>query len=310
MRKRRRLTALFLSFRKPITFYVLTAAVAAGFRRNHTRVQHDRINDLYDRSRLVAVRSQLHIAAVLDILRGKDARAAFAAEQYNTFVKYRQSVHDTRTTDYAADFTFNAVEKADINAVETSIKLNPLNINGNAEQFGFTRLYRCNAAGIDQLLRIAGEIHTNVTQALLAAAGVVNLFGVDADRFAEAACIVTVIAANRTRAANFFSHVYYLQTKIEATSVSIYSEIFRGVTAKKVPLQRIAEGLLSKRDGVCFIRPSKRLRPYGCAHRPRQSERRARRPVQSGRCRSYSHDLPCGRRAHYRTNGKYSRTPR
>ena len=98
---------------------------------------------------------------------------------------------------------------------------------------GFTRLYRCNTAGIDQLLRIAGEIHTNVTQALLAAAGVINLFGVDADRFAEAACIVAVIAANRTRAANFFSHVYYLQTKIEATSVSIYSEIFRGVTAKK-----------------------------------------------------------------------------
>ena len=116
------------------------AAVAAGFRRDHTRVQHDRINDLYDRSRLVAVRPQLHIAAVLDILRGKDARAAFAAEQYNTFVKYRQSVHDTRTTDYAADFTFNAIEKADINAVETSIKLNPLNINGNTEQFRFTRI--------------------------------------------------------------------------------------------------------------------------------------------------------------------------
>ena len=96
MRKRRRLTALFLSFRKPITFYVLTAAVAAGFRRNHTRVQHDRINDLYDRSRLVAVRPQLHIAAVLDILRGKDARAAFAAEQYNTFVKYRLTVNRAR----------------------------------------------------------------------------------------------------------------------------------------------------------------------------------------------------------------------
>ena len=210
----------------------MTAAVAAGFRRNHTRVQHDRINDLYDRSRLVAVRPQLHIAAVLDILRGKDARAAFTAEQYNAFVKYRQTVHDTRTTDYAADFTFNAVEKADINAVETSIKLNPLNINRNAEQFCFTWLYRCNAAGIDQLLRIAGEIHANVTQALLAAAGVVNLFGVDADRFAEAACTVAVIAADRTRTANFFSHVYYLQTKIEATSVSIYSEIFRGVTLR------------------------------------------------------------------------------
>ena len=152
------------------------AAVAAGFRRNHTRVQHDRINDLYDRSRLVAVRPQLHIAAVLDILRGKDARAAFAAEQYNTFVKYRQSVHDTRTTDYAADFTFNAIEKADINAVETSIKLNPLNINRNTEQFCCTRLHRCNATGIDQLLRIAGEIHANVTQALLAAAGVVTRF--------------------------------------------------------------------------------------------------------------------------------------
>ena len=88
MRKRRRLTALFLSFRKPITFYALTAAVAAGFRRYHTRVQHDRINDFYDCSRLVAVRPQLHIAAVLDILRGKDARAAFTAEQYNAFVKY------------------------------------------------------------------------------------------------------------------------------------------------------------------------------------------------------------------------------
>ena len=40
---------------------------------------------------------------------------------------------------------------------------------------GFTRLHRCNATGIDQLLRIAGEIHANVTQALLTAAGVVNL---------------------------------------------------------------------------------------------------------------------------------------
>ena len=250
--KRRRLTALFLSFRKPITFYALTAAVAAGFRRNHTRVQHDRINDLYDRSRLVAVRPQLHIAAVLDILRGKDARAAFAAEQYNAFVKYRQSVHDTRTTDYAADFTFNAIEKADINAVETSIKLNPLNINRNTEQFRFTRLHRCNAAGINQLLRIAGEIHANVTQALLAAAGVVNLFGVDADRFAEAACTVAVIAADRTRAANFFSHVYYLQTKIEATSVSIYSEIFRGVTLRSPSVPAIQGDFRQRGRGLLY----------------------------------------------------------
>ena len=75
---------------------------------------------------------------------------------------------------------------------------------------GFTRLHRCNATGIDQLLRIAGEIHANVTQALLAAAGVINLFGVDADRFAEAACIVAVIAANRTRAANFFSSLSFI----------------------------------------------------------------------------------------------------
>lgn len=273
--KRRRLTALFLSFRKPITFYALTAAVAAGFRRNHTRVQHDRINDLYDRSRLVAVRPQLHIAAVLDILRGKDARAAFAAEQYNTFVKYRQSVHDTRTTDYAADFTFNAIEKADINAVETSIKLNPLNINRNTEQFRCTRLHGCNATGIDQLLRIAGEIHANVTQALLTAAGVVNLFGVDADRFAEAACTVAVIAADRTRAANFFSHVYYLQTKIEATSVSIYSEIFRGVTLRSPSVPSIQGDFRQRGMGLLYTSiqtpPAVWLRTYAYRYISRKS---------------------------------------
>ena len=65
-------------------------------------------------SRLVAVRPQLHIAAVLDILRGKKMRAPPISppEQYNTFVKYRQSVHDTRTTDYAADFTFKCDRKS------------------------------------------------------------------------------------------------------------------------------------------------------------------------------------------------------
>ena len=122
MRKRRRLTALFLSFRKPITFYALTAAVAAGFRRNHTRVQHDRINDLYDRSRLVAVRPQLHIAAVLDILRGKDARAAFAAEQYHALVKYSQAIDDTRTADHAAHLALDAIEEAYINRIAATVK--------------------------------------------------------------------------------------------------------------------------------------------------------------------------------------------
>lgn len=115
-----------------------------------------------------------------------------------------------------------------------------------------TRLHRCNATGIDQLLRIAGEIHANVTQALLAAAGVVNLFGVDADRFAEAACTVAVIAADRTRAANFFSHVYYLQTKIEATSVSIYSEIFRGVTLRSPSVPSIQGDFRQRGMGLLY----------------------------------------------------------
>ena len=177
----------------------------------------------------------------------------------------------------------------------------------------FTSLHRCNPTRIDQLLRIAGEVHADIAQTLLAAAGVVNLLGVDADRLTEAACTVTVIAADRTRAANFFSHVYYLQTEIEATSVSIYSEIFRGVTAKSPSVYLNTEGLLSKRDGVAdlgFIRPSRRRPPYGCARRHRQSERRVRRPVQSGRCRSCSRGQPYGRRARCRTNGKCSRMPR
>ena len=49
----------------------------------------------------------------------------------------------------------------------------------------------------------------------LSAAGIIDFLGVDTDRLAETARIA-VIAADRTRAANFFSHVYYLQTEIEA----------------------------------------------------------------------------------------------
>ena len=82
---------------------------------------------------LLSVRPQLHIATVPDILRGK-MRAAFAAEQYKHVCQIPPDrPHDTRTTDYAADFAFNAVEKADINTVETSIKTESLNINRNTE---------------------------------------------------------------------------------------------------------------------------------------------------------------------------------
>ena len=177
----------------------------------------------------------------------------------------------------------------------------------------FMSLHRCNPTRIDQLLRIAGEVHADIAQTLLAAAGVVNLLGVDADRLTEAACTVTVIAADRTRAANFFSHVYYLQTEIEATSVSIYSAVFRGVTAKSPSASELQRDFCQRGMGLLiyvFIRPSRRRPPYGCARRHRQSERRARRPVRSGRCRSCSRGRPCGRRARCRTNGKCSRMPR
>ena len=116
------------------------AAVAADLRRNHAGIQHDRIDNFNDRGRLVAVRPQLHVAAVLDILRGEDAGAAFAAEQHNALVKYRQTIHDTRTTDHAADLALNAVEKADVNRVEPSIKLDAFHVNGNTEQLCFMRL--------------------------------------------------------------------------------------------------------------------------------------------------------------------------
>lgn len=191
------------------------AAVAARFRRNYARIQHNRVNDLNDRRRLVAVRPQLYIAPVLYILRGEDARAALAAKQHNALVEYRQAIHDARTTDYAADLALDTIEKADVNGIKTAVKLYPLNIDRYAEQLGFPCFNRSNAARIDELLCVAGQIHANIAQALLAAAGVVDFLGVDTDRLAETARIA-VIAADRTRAANFFSHVYYLQTEIEA----------------------------------------------------------------------------------------------
>lgn len=116
------------------------AAVAARFRRDYARIQHDRVNDLNDRRRLVAVRPQLYIAPVLYILRGEDARAALAAKQHNALVEYRQAIHDARTTYYAADLALDTIEKADVNGIKTAVELYPLNIDRYAEQLGFTRL--------------------------------------------------------------------------------------------------------------------------------------------------------------------------
>ena len=98
------------------------AAVARGIRRNDTRVEQDRIHNLNDRSRLIAVRAELDIRIILDKARGENTRAALAAEQDHALVKHRQTVDNARTADHAANLAFDAVEETDIDCIEPSIK--------------------------------------------------------------------------------------------------------------------------------------------------------------------------------------------
>lgn len=98
------------------------AAIARGIGRNNARVQQDRVNDLNDRSRFVAVRAKLDIVFILYKAGRENARAAFAAEQDHALVKHGKPVNDARTADHAADLAFNAVEEADVNRVEASVK--------------------------------------------------------------------------------------------------------------------------------------------------------------------------------------------
>ena len=191
------------------------AAVARGLGRYDARVEQDRVNDLNDRSRLVAVRAELNIVLILYEAGREDACAALAAEQDDALVKHRQAVNDARTADHAADLAFDAVEEADIDGIEPSVKLHALDVNLHAEQLRRARLDGCDAAGIEQFLRIPAQIDADVAQALFAPAGVIDFLGVDTDRLAETAgsCIIIVTAADRTGAADFISHVYYLQKR-------------------------------------------------------------------------------------------------
>lgn len=184
------------------------AAVTAGFRLDHTRVEHDGVYDLYDGCRAVAVRAQLYVRAVLDIARGEDACAALAAEQHNALVKHGQTVDDTRPADRAADLALDAIEEAAVNAVQTAVELHRLDVDLDAEQVGRTRLYGCDAAGIEHILRLARQVNADVAQAFLAAAGVVDLARVYAHGLTEraAGCGCAALIVERTGAADFISH--------------------------------------------------------------------------------------------------------
>ena len=100
--KRRRLTALFLSFRKPITFYALTAAVAFRLGSNDPGIQHNGVDDLDHCGWTVGIRTKLYVRAVLDIVRGEDPRAALTAEQHDTLVEYSETVYNARPADRTA----------------------------------------------------------------------------------------------------------------------------------------------------------------------------------------------------------------
>ena len=77
-----------------------------------------------------------------------------------------------------------------------------------ALQCGCTRLYRNDAAGIEHILRVACQINADVTQTFLAAAGIIDLARVYAHSLTEraAGCGVAARRAERTGAADFFSH--------------------------------------------------------------------------------------------------------
>ena len=179
------------------------AAVAGGLGRYDACIQKDGVDNFDHCSGFVAVRAKLDIRSVFHIMGRENAGTAFAAEQDNALVKHRQTVNDTRTADDTADLALNAVEEADIDRVKAAVKLNALDINLHAQQFGCARLDGRDAAGVDQFLRIAAQVNADISQAFLAAAGVIYLFGVDTDRFAETAggCIIIVTAADRAGAA-------------------------------------------------------------------------------------------------------------
>jgi len=98
----------------------------------------------------------------------------------------------------------------------------------HAEQFGGAGLYRDDTARVQEFLSLAAEVHADIAQAFLAAAGVIHLAGVDADRFTYIAGtrdVIIVIATHGTGAADFIRHNDYLQKIMGNNYITVYSKI-------------------------------------------------------------------------------------
>ncbi len=190
------------------------AGVAAGIRGYDARVKQDRLNNFNNCGRLIAVGAELDVSAVFDEAGREDTRSAFAAKEHHAFVEHREAVNDTGTAHRASDLALDLVEEADVNGVEAAVELYPLYVDPHAEKLGGARFYGNNAAGVQEFLSFTAEIDADVTQAFLAAAGIIYLAGVNANRLAKAVSargVIIVSAAHRAGAADFIRHINYLQ---------------------------------------------------------------------------------------------------
>ncbi len=190
------------------------AGVAAGIRGYDARVKQDRLHNFDDCGGLIAVGTELDVSAVLDEAGREDTRSAFAAKEHHAFVEHREAVNDAGTAHRTGDLAFDLVEEADVNGVEAAVELYPLYVDPHAEKLGGARFYGNNAAGVQEFLSFTAKVDADVTQAFLAAAGIVYLAGVDANRLAEAVAtcgVIIVSAAHGAGAADFIRHINYLQ---------------------------------------------------------------------------------------------------
>ena len=169
-------------------FTQVAVAVPLAAAVHDAGVQHDGVHGLHHGDGRVGPLHHLGIRLSGPHLGGEDLGVPLAAEQDGPLVKDAQALHRHRHRAAEIGLERHMVEEAHIHGVEAPVEADRLHIHIDVQQLGAAALHGQGA--VDDVHTLQLGVKPQVLDAVLIAAGIKNLPGMDANRLPDAAGVL------------------------------------------------------------------------------------------------------------------------
>jgi len=157
----------------------ITVAAAVSAAIDELGVEYDGIDGFHHGDREVAAFEHLAVKGINAHFGGEDFRAALAAEENDAFIEDAKPFDLDGPGAGAVDVKGDAVEKAHIHGIESTVEDHGFHIDIGIEQLGFAALNGLSTA--EDVLAGLGRVEAQVFDAVLIAAAIEDFFRMDAN---------------------------------------------------------------------------------------------------------------------------------